>query len=216
VVSVPTLITEQNACHTCRGSIPPQKRSPHLRGLYACSLCYYGRMQCPFCEHPIIDHQDCWRANWLGRQQSFLFTDVEEETHTVEGHWHTKTVSINGRELSGSLFLDFMHIDPLWDWEDSQENYEDELATWDQRFSWGDESTGAFFLSLALQRWITMRMSLMQQYFYPIVVTLPQADFSLVFRHDEMFRAWRELEGTFREDFMETLSDRGFKPMEEQ
>lgn len=37
-----------------------------------------------------------------------------------------------------------------------------QLASWDQQFSWGDESPGAFFLSLALQRWITMRMSLMQ------------------------------------------------------
>jgi hypothetical protein len=171
-------------------------------------------MQCPFCEQPILDHQACWNENWLGRQQSFLFTNVEEETHTVEGYWKTRTVSINGQELSGSLFLDFMHIDPLWDWDDTQANFEEELAEWDKQFAWGDESTGAFFLSVALQRWITMRMSLMQQYFYPIIVKLPPADFSLVFRNDEMFRAWRALEGKFGAEFMESLSDRGFEPLE--
>jgi len=173
-------------------------------------------MQCAFCKQVVIDHQACWHENWLGRQRSFLFTNVEEETHTVQGHWQTKTVSINRRELTGRVFLDFMHIDPLWDWEDTQGNFEEELAAWDQQFSWGDESHGTFFLSLALQRWLTMRMSLMQQYFYPIVVKLPQADFNLVFRNDEMFRAWRALEGDFRKEFTEHLSDRGFKPLEGQ
>jgi hypothetical protein len=122
-------------------------------------------MECPFCRHVIIDHQACWEENWLGRQRSFLFTNVEEETHTVEGNWQTKTVSINGRELTGRVFLDFMRIDPLWDWEDTQANFEEELASWDEQFRWGDGSDGTFFLSQALQRWITMRMSLMQQYF---------------------------------------------------
>ena len=59
-------------------------------------------------------------------------------------------------------------------------------------------------------------MSLMQQYFYPIVVKLPQADFRLVFRNDEMFLAWRALEGKFGKEFTEFLSARGFKPMEGQ
>jgi hypothetical protein len=72
-----------------------------------------------------------------------------------------------------------MQIDPLGDWESSQENYEEELASWDRQFSWGDESPGTFFLSLALQRWITMRMSLMQQYFYARITALPHADFTL-------------------------------------
>jgi hypothetical protein len=173
-------------------------------------------MECPFCRHVIIDHQACWEENWLGRQRSFLSTNVEEETHTVEGNWQTKTVSINGRELTGRVFLDFMRIDPLWDWEDTQANFEEELASWDEQFRWGDGSDGTFFLSQALQRWITMRMSLMQQYFYPIVVKLPQTDFKLVFRNDEMFRAWRALEQNFGKEMTEFLSDRGFKPMQGQ
>jgi hypothetical protein len=172
-------------------------------------------MECSFCHHVIIDHQDCWHKNWRERQWSFLFTDGEEETHTVQGDWKTKTVWINGRELTGRKLLDFMQIDPLWDWEDTQANFEEELASWDQQFSWGDESSGTFFLSIALQRWLTMRMSLMQQYFFPIVVNLPQADFKLVFRNDEMFRAWRALESNFGKEMTDFLADEGFKPMDE-
>jgi hypothetical protein len=74
-----------------------------------------------------------------------------------------------------------------------------QLASWDQQFSWGDESPGAFFLSLALQRWITMRMSLMQQYFYARITALPRADFTLSFQSDGLFREWQALEGTFQQ-----------------
>jgi len=109
-----------------------------------------------------------------------------------------------------------MPIDPLWDWGDTQANFAEELAAWDEQFSWGDESTGTFFLSLALQRWITMRMSLMQQYFFPIAVKLPQVDFKLVFRNDEMFRAWQVLEDAFGKDFKEHLAEHGFESMEGQ
>jgi hypothetical protein len=60
-----------------------------------------------------------------------------------------------------------------------------------------------------------MRMSLMQQFFYPHLVALPQADFTLAFRSDELFQAWRELEGNFQQKFRTYLEGRGFKPMEE-
>ena len=60
-----------------------------------------------------------------------------------------------------------------------------------------------------------MRMSLMQQFFYPALVALPQADFTLVFRSDDLFKEWMDLEGRFRAEFTEFLTERGFEPMEE-
>jgi hypothetical protein len=160
-------------------------------------------MPCPYCNQPTPDHEACWKEAGFRRQWSFLFTDPEKKSHLVKGDWQTKTVWINGRKLTGEIFYQFMQIDPLWDWEDSEDNYADELATWDLKFRWGDESPGTFFLSIALQRWITMRMSLMQQYFYPILVDLPQADFTLAFRSDDIFRQWMELEGRFQQEFRE-------------
>jgi hypothetical protein len=120
----------------------------------------------------------------------FLFTDPEIRTHSVEGDWQRKTVTVNRRQLTGAIYYQFMQIDPLWDWEDTQANFEEELASWDHQFSWGDDSPGTFFLSLALQRWISMCMSLMQQHFHPVLVALPKQDFSLSFRSDDLFRAW--------------------------
>jgi hypothetical protein len=106
-------------------------------------------------------------------------------------------------------------VDPLWDWESSQENYEDELAAWDSQFSWGDDSPGTFFLSLAMQRWITMRMSLMQQYFFARITDLSQADFTLFFQSDALFAVWQALEGKFQREFKGFLTEHGFKPMRE-
>jgi hypothetical protein len=172
-------------------------------------------MPCPYCKQPTPEHDACWKENRFRRQWSFLFTNPEELAHLVKGDWQAKTVWINGRKLTGAIYHQFMQIDPLWDWEDSQANYTDELAAWDREFRWGDESPGTFFLSIALQRWLTMRMSLMQQYFYPILVDLPQADFTLAFRSDDIFRQWVELEGRFRQEFTECLTDSGFEGMEE-
>jgi DNA-directed RNA polymerase specialized sigma24 family protein len=94
-------------------------------------------------------------------------------------------------------------------------NCEDELRAWDQQFSWGDDSPGTFFFSLAMQRWITMRMSLMQQYFFARISDLPQADFTLFFPSDELFAAWQALEGKFQREFQEFLTKQGFEPMAE-
>ena len=160
-------------------------------------------------------HEACWNENAFRQQWNFLFTDPEENTHIVEGEWQTKTVRINGRKLTELIYFQSMQIDPLWDWESTQENYEEELASWGQQFSGGDESPGIFFLSLALQRWITMRMSLMQQYFYARITELPQADFTLSFQSDELFREWQALEGTFQHEFGEFLAEHGFEPMGE-
>jgi len=171
-------------------------------------------MPCPVCKKP-TSHEACWTENRFWRQWGFLFTDPEQDSHTVIGDWDTKTVSINSRKLTGAIFHQFMQIDPLWDWDDSEDNYADELASWDQQFSWGDESPGTFFLSIALQRWITMRMSLMQQFFYPTLVELPQADFTLSFESKDLFKEWMELEGMFQKQFTEFLTERGFTPMEE-
>jgi hypothetical protein len=171
-------------------------------------------MLCPYCEKPTA-HEACWKEAAFSRQWHFLYTDPEQQIHAVQGEWQTKTVWINGRKLTGRIFLDFMQIDPLWDWEDSQDNYTDELAAWDHQFRWGDESPGTCFLSLALQRWITMRMSLMQQFFYARITALPHVDFILSFRSDELFREWQVLEGTFQHEFREFLTERGFEPMGE-
>jgi hypothetical protein len=171
-------------------------------------------MLCPYCEKQTA-HAACWNENAFRHQWNFLFTDPEENTHVVEGEWQTKTVRINGRELTGQIYFQFMQIDPLWDWESTQENYEDELRAWDHQFSWGDDSPGTFFLSLAMQRWITMRMSLMQQYFFARITALPQADFTLSFQSDELFAAWQALEGTFQRKFRAFLTKQGFEPMGE-
>jgi hypothetical protein len=170
-------------------------------------------MQCPYCKQPTPEHEACWKENAFWRQWNFLFTDPEKRSHTVQGDWETKTVWINGRKLTGAIYHQFMQIDPLWDWEDTQANCTDEWAAWDYQFRWGDDSSGTFFLSLALQRWITMRMSLMQQFFYPLLIELPQADFTLVFRSNDLFKEWMALEGRFRAEFTEFLTERGFEEM---
>jgi hypothetical protein len=177
-------------------------------------LCYYGSMRCPYCDKQTT-HAACWNENAFRQQWNFLFTDPEENTHVVEGEWQTKTVRINGRALTGEIYCQFMQIDPLWDWESTQENCEDELRAWDHQFSWGDDSPGTFFLSLAMQRWITMRMSLMQQYFFARITVLPQADFTLSFQSDELFATWQALEGKFQREFGEFLTEQGFEPMGE-
>ena len=171
-------------------------------------------MPCPYC-HKGTSHDACWKHNGFHTQWNFLFSDPEIRTHTVAGDWQRKRVTVNGRQLTGAVYYQFMQIDPLWDWDDTQANFREELAAWDQQFSWGEESIGSFFLSLALQRWITMRMSLMQQYFHPVLVALPQQDFSLTFRSDAFFRAWQELEGTFAQEFTAFLEEGGFEAMEE-
>ena len=86
-------------------------------------------MQCPYCRKPTRDHEACWNENRFWRQWSFLFTDPEQKTHHIQGDWKTKTVWINGRELTGAIYYQFMQIDPLWEWEDSQANYKDELMS---------------------------------------------------------------------------------------
>jgi hypothetical protein len=170
-------------------------------------------MHCPYC-HKGTSHEACWKKNGFHIQWNFLFTDPEIRTYTVTGGWQRKAVTINGRQLTGAVYHQFMQIDPPWEWDDTQANFEEELAAWDQQFSWGDETVGTFFLSLALQRWITMRMSLMQQYFYPVLVDLPQKDFSLSFQSANLFHAWQELEGNFAREFTEFLEARGFEAME--
>ena len=130
-------------------------------------------MQCPYCRKPTRDHEACWNQNRFRQQWNFLFTNPEQKTHHVQGDWKTKTVWVNGHELTGARYRIFMEIDPIWEWKDSQDNYTDELAAWDQQFRWGDESPGTFFLSIALQRWITMRMSLMQQHLVTTQPTIP-------------------------------------------
>jgi len=62
-----------------------------------------------------------------------------------------------------------------------------------------------------MQRWIIMRMSLMQQYFFARITALAQADFTLSFQSDELFRAWQALEGNFQCEFQEFLTKQGFE-----
>jgi hypothetical protein len=171
-------------------------------------------MPCAYCKRP-TSHEVCWKENRFWRQWNRLFTNLEDKTHLIQGIWATKVVWINGCELTGALYHQFMQIDPLWDWEDSQDNYADELAAWDRQFRWSDQSPGTFFLSIALQRRITMRMSLMHQYFYACVTRLPQADFTLSFLSDNLFREWQELEGRFQYELREFLAEEGFEPMGE-
>ena len=58
----------------------------------------------------------------------FYLRILSKKPTISKGDWKTKTVWINGRELTGAIYYQFMQIDPLWEWEDSQANYKDELA----------------------------------------------------------------------------------------
>jgi hypothetical protein len=59
-------------------------------------------------------------------------------------------------------------------------------------------------------------MSLMQQFFHPCLIELPQADFTLSFPSEDLFREWLALEGRFRQEFTDFLTEKGFEPMEEE
>ena len=172
-------------------------------------------MLCPYCERSTA-HESLLEGTDLLAAVELLFTNPEEKYHTCQRRLADQDRRVNGRELTGVRYRIFMEIDPIWDWEDSQDSYTDELAAWDQQFRWGDESPGTFFLSIALQRWITMRMSLMQQYFYPILVRLPQADTPSHSVATIYFsNGWSWSGGRFRQEFTEFLTERGFEPMEE-
>jgi hypothetical protein len=92
---------------------------------------------------------------------------------------------------------------------------EDEFAGWATQFRWGWDTPGTFFLSMALQRWITENISRMQRYFHRLLIKLPHADFTLMLRSEDIFREWMGLKETFQQGFTEFLTQLGFEPLEQ-
>src|SRR3954447_8302945 len=133
-------------------------------------------------------------------------------TADIKGNWKSKTVWINGKEITFSRFLRDLKPDEKEPGENKDIIEECEGV---MRFSWGDTSQATSSLSLACCFYLDVDW-VMCRFFMKELANIRRADMELVYDENQLLAGFEQSEKLFANDFTEFMDQIGAKRVDEK